>query len=134
VFVHPKGAGVADHSATGSGKLRLELARDARIQGGEDDSWRAFRRGVRHRHLEYTFRDGSLQTPAHGVPIGLSSGTIGGRQPRNFEPGMGFEHLYETLVDNAGSAKNSDGNFLLGHGGERQSYTTFGERPRLGAN
>jgi hypothetical protein len=41
---------------------------------------------------------------------------------------MGFEQLYETLADNAGSAQNSDGNFLLRHGDERQSYTTFDGR------
>src|ERR1019366_8494820 len=130
VFVHPQGAGVADHSATGSGKLRLELARDARIQRGEDDPWRTFRRGIRHLHLAYLFGDGSLQTPAHGFPIGLPGGTIRSCQPRNFEPRMGFEQLYETLADNAGSAQNSDGNFLLRHGGEKQSYTTFAGRYR----
>src|ERR1039458_4572424 len=128
VFLHPKSAGIADHGATGRCKLRLELARDARIQRGEDDPGRAFRSGIRHLHPAYALGDGSLQTPAHGFPIGLSSGTIRSCQPRNFEPGMGFEQLQETLADNAGSAQNSDRNFLLRHSGERPSYTTFDRR------
>ena len=110
--LHAKGAGVADHGATGGGKLRLQFARDARIQRGEDDPRRAFGRGVRDRHLAHALGDGRLQTPAHGVAIGLSGGAVGGRQPRHFEPGMGFEQLDEALADNSGSAKNSDRNFL----------------------
>src|SRR5208282_5061021 len=47
------------------------------------------------------------------------------RQPRDLEPGMGLEHLDETLADNSGSAEDSDWNFL-GHARvENSSYTTL---------
>src|SRR5271157_1151206 len=113
ILLHAKGAGVADHRATGGGKLRLQLASNACVQGSENHARRAFRRGVGHLHLAHTFGDGRLQPPAYSVAVGLPSGAIGSGQPCHLEPGMGFKHLDEALADNSGSAKNSDGDFLL---------------------
>ena len=43
---------------------------------------------------------------------------------------MGFEQLNEALTDNAGSAKNSDGYFLVFHCCLRKTvYITFLARP-----
>ncbi len=134
IFLHPEGAGIANHGATSGSKLRLEIASDARVQRGEDDPRSPFRRRIRHRHSQHALGDRCLQAPTHSFPIGLSGRTIRSRQPRNFEPGMGFQQLYKTLADNTGGAKDSDGDFLLGHDGERQSYITFTGRRWLAAN
>jgi hypothetical protein len=43
----------------------------------------------------------------------MASGAIGGSEPRHLEPWVVLEQLNEALPDNAGSAKNSDWDFLL---------------------
>src|SRR5271157_5561545 len=64
---------MAEHRATRGGKLRLQLASNACVQGSENHARRAFRRGVGHLHLAHTFRDGCLQPPAYCVAVGLPS-------------------------------------------------------------
>src|SRR5271165_1351314 len=115
VFVHAKGAGVAYDGATGGGKLRLKFTRNAGVQRGKDHARRALRRGARHLHFAHPPRNRRLQPPSHCVAVSLPGGAVRSRQPCHFEPRMGFEHLDEALADNSGSAKNSDGNFLLLH-------------------
>ena len=68
--------------------------------------------GVRNLHFADALGNRRFQTPAHSFAVGLSGGAVGGGQPRHFEPGMIFEHLDETLTDDSGCAKNSDGYFM----------------------
>jgi len=46
----------------------------------------------------------------------LASGTVAGRKPGDFEPGMVLQKLHETLTDDSGRAQNANGDLSLCHG------------------
>ena len=112
VGLHAQRARIGDDRATGGGELRLQFAGDRGIEGGEDNFRRAFGLGGRNRHLGDVGRDGSFQTPARGFGIGPAFRTVGCGQPRHFKPRMMFQHLDESLPDDARGAENSYRKFV----------------------
>ena len=111
VFLHAQSAGIRYDGAAGLGEAGLEFGGDRGVERGEDDFGRAFRCGRRNLHCGHGLRNWSLQAPAGRVCVNLAFGSVRGRQPGDFEPGMVLQHLDESLSDNAGRAENADRNF-----------------------
>ena len=107
VGLHAQGAGVGDDRAAGGGKLRFQFPGNRGIERGKDDFRRTFGFGGRNLHPGDVARvwqssDASVQLPHRAV---LPSD----RKPRatHFKPRVMFQHLDESLADDAGGTENS---------------------------
>jgi len=76
ICLHSKCAGVSDDGVPRLGKLGLEFFRDAGVERGKDNLRRSLRGGVAHNHLRDLFRNGSVQLPPSGLPIGQAGRTL----------------------------------------------------------